>query len=183
MEIDLFRLVFLDLPQLIPVFHVPHCSYDDVSSNISKVAPENSMTNTLLPSVSITGSLAKETSMFLPSTTQKPALRTSTPADSTYVHLPPGSEQSPSSSPVSLGLLTLDQSQMPPSRSTTWASLFLPLSQRCSTTFAAGFGQCRYIPPNWGRKTRVGRRWGIRRAFSQKMKLCRTIYKKLLLKE
>lgn len=33
MEIDLFRLVLPDLPQLIPVFHVPHCGYDDVSSN------------------------------------------------------------------------------------------------------------------------------------------------------
>lgn len=34
MEVDLFRLVLPDLPQLIPVFHVPHCSYDDVRSNI-----------------------------------------------------------------------------------------------------------------------------------------------------
>lgn len=34
MENDLFRRVLPDLPQLIPLFHVPHCSHDDVRSQI-----------------------------------------------------------------------------------------------------------------------------------------------------
>lgn len=84
--------------------------------------PDYSTTNVFLLLVSITGLLAKETFMFLPSITQNPALRTSTPVASTYARLLPGSAQSLWSSQVSLVLLTLDQSPTPLLKYTIWAS-------------------------------------------------------------